>query len=191
MIPEWIVNILEKGGIWGAIVFVLLVSVAGLVAYVKSLQAKADKVYGYRLAERDTLNKTLSDSSKVLEGIIRANEDRNELMNEQADLILKQAHALELLKVSVVSQYENIKDHNTASAQAVASMADAIRSLSITVAENRNIAQQHVMNVQKSIDDMAKAVTSAVSLASQAHIVEMRTLLGHVTTVHRKRKVTK
>lgn len=190
MIPDWIERLLEKGGLWGAIVFVLLMTVAGLVAYVRSMQTKADKVYGYRLAERDTLNKTLSDSSKVLEGIIKANEDRNDLMEEQANLILKQSHAFELLRVLVEAQYDNIKDHNSANAQVVGSMAEAIRSLSTTVHENRNIATAHVMSVNKAIDDMSKAVTGAVALASQSQMVEMRKILGNVTTVHRKRKVT-
>jgi hypothetical protein len=191
MLPEWVVAVLEKGGLWGAIVFVLLMTVAGLVAYIKSLHAKADKVYGYRLAERDTLNKTLSDSSKVLEGIIRANEDRNDLMEEQANLILKQSHALELLKLSVMSQYDNIKDHNSAASLAVASMADAIRTLSAMVSENRNIAAQHVMDVKKSIDAMSSQVSGAVTAASQSQMIEMRSLLGNVTTIHRKRRVTK
>lgn len=190
MIPDWVERILEKGGIWGAIVFVLLVTVAGLVAYIKSLHAKADKVYGYRLNERDTLNKTLSDSSKVLEGIIKANEDRNDLLQEQAELILKQAHALELLKVSVVAQYDNIRDHNAASAQAVASMAEAIRSLTSIVVENRVISTAHVQSVQKTIDDLASKIAGAVSTASQSQMTEMRRLLGDVT-ITRRRKVTK
>lgn len=197
MLPEWIVNVLEKGGLWGAIVFVLLTAVIGLVAYVKSLQAKADKVYGYRLAERDTLNKTLSDSSKVLEGIIKANEDRNLLIEDQADLILRQSHAFELLKTSVLAQYDNIKDHNSASSMAVAAMADAIRALNGMLLENRNLSTVYVNDVKERMSNIGQEIhkanddiTKAIGTASQSQMVEMRNLLGSVTTIHRKRRMT-
>jgi len=101
--PEWLIKLLESMGIAGGIIFVLMSTVAGLVAYVKTLQAKADKVYGYRLAERDTLSKVLSDTTNVIAGIIKANEQRNDLTEEQAVLIREQAHAFELLKATVLA----------------------------------------------------------------------------------------
>jgi hypothetical protein len=189
--PEWVIEILKGLGGAGAVIFVLMLTVTGLVAYVKSLHAKADKVYGYRLAERDTYNKTLTDTAKVLEGIIRVSEERNQINEEQADLILKQSHALDLLKTSVVSQYDNIRDHNSASSQTVGALAEAVRSLTMMVAENRNIAQAHVNAVNKSIGEMGTDVSKAITTASQSQMVEMRSLLGHVTTIHRRRKSPK
>lgn len=192
MVPEWIVKILEGMGIAGAIIFVLLATVAGLVAYVKTLQGKADKVYGYRLAERDTLNKVLGDTAKVIEGIIRANEDRNDLTEEQALLLREQAHAFELLKTTVLAQYDNIKDHNTATALTIASMAEAIRTLTAMILENRTIATAHVLDVKAILNETQSSIKKAVTDASQAQMVEMRSLLGGVTMVARKqRRITK
>lgn len=192
MVPEWIVKILEGMGIAGAIIFVLLATVAGLVAYVKTLQGKADKVYGYRLAERDTLNKVLGDTAKVIEGIIRANEDRNDLTEEQALLLREQAHAFELLKTTVLAQYDNIKDHNTATALTIASMAEAIRTLTAMILENRTIATAHVLDVKAILNETQASIKKAVTDASQAQMVEMRSLLGGVTMVARKqRRITK
>ena len=189
--PHWISVLLEGGGLWGAIVFVLLTVITGLVAYIKTLHTKADKVYGYRLAERDTLNKTLSDTAKVLGDMLRVTEDRNELTEEQAKLIEKQAQAFELLKVTIIAQYDTIKDHNQASAMAVGAMADAIRQLSAMVVENRTIAQGHVQAVNSAIGELSLALRNTIQASSQAQINEMRNLLGLVTIVARKpRKVT-
>ena len=190
MFPEWIVKILESLGLPGAIIFVLLFTSAGLIAYIKSLHTKADKIYGYRLAERDTLNKTLTDVAKVLEDVLEQVEERNVLTEQQADLITKQAQAFELLKVTILSQYDNIHDHNRSSAMAVAAMAEAIRTLSSMVVENRAIAQQHVTGVQGSVNDMKTEIVKAVGDASKAQIAEMRTLLGNVVRIERRRKRT-
>lgn len=189
--PDWLIKILEGGGLWGAITFVLMMTVGGLVAYVKSLQAKADKVYGYRLAERDTLNKVLSDTANVIQGIIKANEDRNDLTEEQSDLIKEQAHAFELLKASIVAQYDNIKEHNHASTMTVSALAEAVRVLSSMLLENRAIAQGIAQDVKQTIANAEAAITKAVRDASQSQLLEMRSILGGKTIVERKRTVTK
>jgi hypothetical protein len=191
MMPEWIIKILEGMGIAGAIIFVLLSTVTGLVLYLKQMQAKADKVYGYRLAERDTLNKVLTDTASVIAGIIKANEARNDLTEEQALLIREQAHAFEILKTMVHAQYDNIKDHNSAMAMTIGAMAEAIRVLNSLILENRTIATAHVLDVKGIIAAAETGIKSAISSASQAQLVEMRSLLGTVTTVHRKRRITK
>jgi hypothetical protein len=189
MIPEWIVHILEGLGLPGAIIFVLCGTQAASIAYIRQMQARADKIYGYRLQERDTLNKTLSDTGKVLTDMLKVTDERNELTEEQARLLEKQAQAFELLKVSILAQYDNIKDHNAASAKAVESMADAIRALNAAVMENRTLSLQYVSDVRKSIDDMSNKMADAIRGAGQAQVVEMRNLLGQVTTVSRRRKI--
>jgi hypothetical protein len=191
VIPEWVVKILESGGLWGAIVFVLLLTVMGLVAYVRSMQSKADKVYGYRLAERDTMQKVVGDTAKVLDDLLKAQEDRNDLTEEQAGLIKSLSQAFEILKITIAGQYENIRDHNHVASQAVTSMADAIRTLTAMVVENRTIATAHVQDVKALMQagqaDMKKAITDA----SQAHIVELRSLLGNGTIVHKRKRPLK
>lgn len=192
MIPEWIVKILESRGLEGATIFVLLAALVAAVTYIRTLQAKADKVYGYRLAERDTLNKALSDTAKVLADMLKVTEERNDLTEEQAKLIEKQSLAFELLKVTIIAQYDTIKDHNAASSMAVSSMADALRVLTSMVVENRMIAQGHVAAVNTAIGELSLALRNAIQASAQAQVVEMRNLLGGVTVVARKpRRVTK
>jgi len=188
MLPGWIEKSLEGMGIAGAIIFVLLATIAGLVAYIRSLQGKADKVYGYRLQERDTLNKALTDAAAAISGMLSATEDRNDLTEEQAKLIEKQAQAFELLKVTILAQYDNIKDHNNASAQAVTSLAEAVRTLTMMLTENRQIAAGHVNDVNRQLSTLSSDLSKAISSASQAQIVELRSLLGNGTIVQRRRK---
>jgi hypothetical protein len=188
MLPEWIVKILESMGIAGAIIFVLLTTVIGLVAYVRSMQAKADKVYGYRLQERDTLNKVVSDTAKVLADMLEATEDRNDLTEEQAKLIEKQSQAFELLKITILAQYDNIRDHNSATASAVSAMAEAIRTLTMMITENRQLAVGHVQGVQQELARQGEEMRRAIRESGDALTKEIRTLLGNVTRIEHRRK---
>ena len=186
MMPEWITKLLEGMGVPGGIIFVLLGAVAGLVTYLKSMQTKADKVYGYRLSERDVLTKALTDTTAVIAGIIKANETRNELTEEQALLLRDQAHAFELLKTTVLSQYDNIKDYNTASLQTISAMAEALRALTSMILENRTIATAHVLDVKSLFSNAEASIRKAITEASQANVIELRSLLGNSTIVQRK-----
>lgn len=187
MLPHWAEKILEGMGFPGLVIFLLISALVAAVLYIRQMQAKADRIYGYRLQERDTLNKALSDTAKVLADMLKVTEDRNELTEEQAGLILKQAHAFELLKVSVLAQYETIKDNNTAASLAVSSMAEAIRTLTTIVLENRTIALEHVGSVRRCIDEMSRETQAAIKSSTQAQITELRTLLGDVTITRRRR----
>lgn len=191
MLPEWITAILKDMGLAGAIIFVLLMAVAGLVAYVKSMQAKADKVYGYRLAERDTLNKALTDAAQVLKDMLEATKDRNDLTEDQAALISKQVYAFELLKASVVGQYESIREHQTAAVAMVTTMADSIRQLTLVVQNNRNDGGLLLGQLMNKLDAMENGIKAAVGNGAQNVIADIRQQLGNeLTIVKRKRAVT-
>jgi len=179
MLPEWLHKILADLGLPGAIIFVLLLTVIGLVAYIKSMQAKADKVYGYRLTERDTLNTALTNTAKVLADMLEATEDRNDLTQEQAELIQKQAMAFELLKATILAQYDNIKEYNSAASQAVQAMAAAIRTLTEIVRENK-----HALSSQ--IERVGNEIKEAVRAASKTQVDDVRGLLGAELTVVRR-----
>jgi len=185
--PAWIEKILENMGVAGAIIFVLLGTIAGLVAYVKSLQGKADKVYGYRLNERDTLNKALTDTAKVLGDMLKATEDRNDLTEEQAELINKQSQAFELLKITILAQYENIDRNNHAVALSVTAMAEAIRVLTSMVNDQRMIVANQVTEVKQAVAQSTADIREFIRVANQSQIVELRNIMGaEVTTVRRR-----
>lgn len=186
MLPSWVERSLENMGVAGAIIFVLLMTVAGLVAYIKSMQTKADKVLGFRLAERDTLNKTLTDTAKVLADMLRVIEDRNDLTEEQARLIEKQSQAFEILRVTLAAQYDNMRDNHSAASMTIGAMAEAIRTLTSIVVENRSIAQGHVQNVQHALETLKTEFVAAVREASATQRRDIHELLGK--SGHRRKK---
>lgn len=177
MLPEWVIRILESLGLAGAVIFFLLMTVVGLVAYIKSLQARADKIYGYRLQERDALNKALTDNARVLEDMLHVSDERNHLTEAQSELISKQAQAFEILKITVIGQYSNIRDHNSGVAQTVGAMAEAIRVLTSIVVENRAITQTHVAGVQGALNDHKTEIIKCVRDSSDHQVREMRQLV--------------
>lgn len=188
MMPEWIHAILKDLGLAGAIIFVLMGVVAAMAEIIRRLLAHANKVYGYRLAERDTLNKALTDTAKVLGDMLEATKDRNDLTQDQAELIQKQSAAFELLKATILGQYDNIKENNHVVAQAVTAMAEAIRVLTSMVSDNRNIAANHVTEMKQAIAGSTAEMREAIRVANQSQIVEIRNILGLVTVVGRRGK---
>jgi hypothetical protein len=57
--------------------------------------------------------------------------------------------------------------------------------------ENRQIAAGLAGDVSRDIVTLSGEIRAAIASASQAQIVEMRSLLGSTTIVQRRRKITK
>lgn len=190
MLPAWIEKTLESAGILGAIIFVLLFTIAALVAYIKQIQGKADKVYGYRLAERDTLNKALSEAAEVIRTVVETTKERNALTNEQAELLEKQMHAFELLKASIIAQYDGIKDISHATSSAVQAMAEAVRTLTAQISENKYAYTLLISEVRKQIDDSHHETQKEVADHAQRVVNDIRSQLGNELTIIKRRKHT-
>jgi hypothetical protein len=174
MMPEWIIKILEGMGVPGAIIFVLMCVIGVLCGVIRVMYVQANKVYGYRLAERDSYKDALSNVSAVLADMLKATTDRNDLTQELGELIAKQSAAFELLKVTILAQYDNIKESNHAITQAVASQAHSLRELTSMVTDHRNVGP-----IQ--ITDLKQAITAS----TQTIIVALRDALGQTTVIRR------
>lgn len=187
MLPEWAIKILVGLGFPGLFIFLETILIIGLFAYVKKLHTSADEIYGFRLAERDTAYKSQSETARVLEGVLKATEERNELTEQQAELLEKQAQAFELMKVTILHQYETIHDTGKANAIVVTAMAESIRTLSTMVTENRTIAQGHVISVIAHVDELRNDLVKAVRDAQDKMAADLRNTLGNVTRSKRPR----
>jgi hypothetical protein len=180
---EIVLRALSGMGVDGAIISVLLLTITGLLGVIKVQWNNDRKVYGYRLQERDTLRDALNSAAKVLEEHVKAARERNELTEEQADLIEKQVHSFELLKVTVVSHYDNIKEHNSTASQAVTSMSDAIRTLISMVQENRHHYQFTISELKNYYDTAGEDLRVAI-------LNDIRQQLGNdLLIVKRKRTI--
>src|SRR3954471_23995277 len=107
---EFVASTLKEMGAAGAAISVLLTAIGGLVTAVVFQYKQGNKVYGYRLAERDTLNKALTDNTAAIHAMTRTAEERNKATQELADAIEKMASAFERLNDRLAMQHDVQKD---------------------------------------------------------------------------------
>jgi hypothetical protein len=165
MFPAWVVDILKGMGLAGAIIFVLMGVIVVLGGVIRVMYLHANKVYGYRLAERDTLKDALANASHVLEAVLEATKDRNELTKELAKLIAEQSAAFELLKVTVMSEYASIREYNSVMTQAVATQAESLRQLTSLVTDHKNVGGVQVTDLKQSIIAAQQSIITALNMA--------------------------
>lgn len=138
MAAEFVTSTLKDMGAAGAAISVLLTAITALVTANIFQYKQGNKVYGYRLAERDTLNKALTDSSAALNASTRIAEERNEIISELSDVIAKQTIGLEHLK----SQFDEMKTLVGKQTDVIAALAEANRTTTGIVTDTRNWIQQ-------------------------------------------------
>jgi len=118
---------LKSMGIAGAIIIVLM-GVITLLGGIIAIQWKhANKVYGYRLAERDTLNAALNESKTAVAAMAVASKERNDITDEMAEVIAKQAHSFDALSDRIRMHYERLIDDNTRLNFVVSSLSESAR----------------------------------------------------------------
>lgn len=194
--PEWLVKVLEGMGVHGAIIFVLLTYATAATTTIGLLIRHASKVYKYRLEERDRVLAALNKSADAVNAMAEATEERNDLTEDQAELIKAQSIAFEHLRVTIVAQFETIKqNHGVAmdnfgtSSRVVGSIADALRTVHGLIMENRSYVADHVNGVRVLVQDTRSALESNQNARSDALLAELRRSLTDVTVVQRKRQV--
>jgi hypothetical protein len=116
-------------GTSGAIISVLMGVISVLSGVIAKQYADAAKIYKYRLAERDTLTKALSDSTAALEALIKSMDTRNVVTDELSDLIMKQGMAFEHLNERSKNQYDIMREDTHRIEQAISSIAEAMRNV--------------------------------------------------------------
>lgn len=127
---ELVTEALKGGGIYGAIISVLMAVIMGLIAYIRTLHKAANKTYSYRLAERDTLKDALNESKNAMLLQVEATNDRNQLMAEMNRVISASNSQSDTLNALLKLQFEYLKEDHARLNQIVGAMADSVRNLS-------------------------------------------------------------
>lgn len=133
----------------GIFISMMATAITALGSAVAVQWKQAAKVYGYRLAERDTLRDALNGNTKAVENFTRASEERNRVTEELADAIVKLAAAFDRQNDRLVLQHEVMKDQGRNQShsiddmiKAIGSMADAVRVNTGMVTDVRNSLQR-------------------------------------------------
>jgi hypothetical protein len=135
---ELVTDTLRNMGPAGAAISVMLTAVTALTGAIIFQWKQANKVYGYRLAERDALNKALTESSAAINAFTKIHEERTEKVSELVDVISRQTIGLDHLKLQLDDMKVCIKDQTSA----FASLAEAVRTCTGIVTDTRNYIQQ-------------------------------------------------
>lgn len=140
--PDFVNEALKGMGPAGAAISVLLTFIAALAAAVGIQWRHSNKVYGYRLAERDTLNKALTDSTAAIKSMTRATDERNKVTEELASAINAQANAGTRLADRQQMQHEVLKDEVQRQGMVISAVSEATRVNSGILTDIRNYIQQ-------------------------------------------------
>jgi hypothetical protein len=140
--PDFVNEALKGMGPAGAAISVLLTFIAGLATAVVVQWRHANKVYGYRLAERDTLNKALTDGTAALKSMTRATDERNKVTEELAAAINAHASAGAHLRDMQQMQHVILKDEIQRQGMVISAGAEATRVNSGILTDIRNYVQQ-------------------------------------------------
>lgn len=138
---ELVNRALEGMGPAGAAISVLLTFITVLGTAVGIQWRQANKVYGYRLAERDTLNKALTDSTTAINSMIKATDERNRVTDELADAIGSQASAFDRLNDRQQMQHEVLKDEVQRQGMVISAASEATRINTGILTDIRNYIQ--------------------------------------------------
>lgn len=135
----------ELGGAAAWFIGMMATAIAGLATAVGLQWKHGNKVYGFRLAERDELNKALTGSAKAQEAATRAQEEQNRVIEELADAMRAMASSHERLIERLAMQSDHGKDRERDLfskmediVRAVASMAEANRNTGAIASDIRN-----------------------------------------------------
>lgn len=145
-----VTQILRGMGTEGAIITTLMGVITVLCAVIASMYVRANKIYGYRLKERDVLNTALASSTEATKEHTRSMESRSAAIAALADAVKDQSASFEHLRDRVMMQYEFMSREFDRHTQVVEAMAEANRSMAVTLAENKRIIET-VFNVTEEL----------------------------------------
>lgn len=127
-----VTTVLHGMGLAGAVITVLLSVVGSLAAVIVWMQRRADKVYGYRLAERDALNKALTEAASAQQAQAAATSERNQLQDQLSETITSLTQSIALFIERQTVHHEHLVTDQGRMITVIDAIAEAMRNASLT-----------------------------------------------------------
>lgn len=124
-------------GTEGAIITTLMGVVSILSGVIYTMYSRANKIYGYRLKERDVLTTALNSSTSAAKEHTRSMENRSAAIAALASAVKDQSASFEHLRDRVMMQYEFLSKEFDRHTQVIEAMAEANRAIAAMIAENK------------------------------------------------------
>jgi hypothetical protein len=135
----------ELGGAASAFIGMMGTAIVALAGALGVMWKHSSKVYGFRLAERDTLTNALNAATKAQEAQTRAMEEQNRVIADLADAIREQATMFEKLHERLGMQQEHARERERDQrgqlddqTKAITEMSNSIRVLTGILTDVRN-----------------------------------------------------
>lgn len=163
MEPPVVVDALREMGTEGAIITTLMTVIGGLCTVIVSMYVRANKIYGYRLKERDALNTALNSSTEAIREYTRSMENRSAAISSLADAVKTQASTFDSLKDRIAMQYEFLTREFGRHSQVIESMADANRTMAAMIVENK----RHIDLIMTTAEEVRGKLSSLENFRSR------------------------
>lgn len=128
---------LASMGIAGAIISVLLTVIVALATANVWQWRHSNKVYGYRLQERDTMRDALSDSRRTMVDLLKGMQERNEITEELSDVVKAHTAGFQSLKDKIEMQVANDAHMKNRTETVISAISEGIRTLTAAVADTK------------------------------------------------------
>lgn len=152
-------------GLEGWVIAVLMSAVMGLISAVVWMQRRADKIYGYRLAERDTLNKALVDAAAAQQAQASATRDRNQLQDELTETIAALSQSIAMFIERQTIHHEHLVGDQERIAKVIEAIAEAMRNATLQttgVKDRVETLLNQIPGMSKEIKDHIKELVEDV-----------------------------
>lgn len=158
---------LEPLAAW--IVGTLLFALSGAIGAIVWMQKRADKIYGYRLAERDTANAALNAAASAQLAQAAASRERNQLQEELTETINALATSISLfIERQTIHQTHFIADQSKMTV-VIEAIAEAMRNSALQTTglkDKVDTLLQQVPGMTKELKDAIKELVEDIQAAS-------------------------
>jgi hypothetical protein len=137
----------DVGGLPGSIIGTLMGVIVILAGVIVWMQRRADKVYGYRLTERDTLKDALHESATAADAQASATKERNLVLAELSSTIQEQTNAMTLLVERLTMQHGHLVQDQGKTEAVITSIAEAMRNAALTTSGVKQSLDQLLMGI--------------------------------------------
>lgn len=141
-------------GLPGAIIIVQMSVISALSTAIVIMYRHANKVTGYRLAERDILTTALHESKNAMNSMLLATQERNNITDDLSDVIKEQAAIFNQVSDRIRMHYEGLREDSNRISMVLGSVAESMLVLTGVATDSRNASADAALAAKRLADQL-------------------------------------